>query len=58
MIPVAPNIISILRLQYGRHKNGVLIQWQVDFDDLPILCVNVTNRNTNSGNDSSFEICN
>lgn len=58
MVPVAPNIISILPLQYGRRKNGVLIQWDVDYDDLPILCVNLKNRDTNNRNDSSFEICN
>ena len=50
--------MSILPLKYGR-KNGALIQWDVDFDDLPIVCVNLTIRKTKdeNQNDTSFEIC-
>ncbi len=39
--PARPNIRSILPLKFGR-KNGILLQWDVDFDDIPIECVNIS----------------
>lgn len=52
-------------MRYGR-KNGALIQWDVDFEDLPIVCVNVSRRPMDSNeerdrmrfNETWIEICN
>ena len=58
-VPSTPIIKSILPLKYSR-AYGVLIQWDVEYDDIPIECVNITEFRQKKDHElksTAFEIC-